>query len=174
MRDAALAHCDELESRIEASETSKRVALERELCAVDAVLERVRAERSTAADAVASLCDSELVAQHAELTARLDAADALLLALPTAVVEPPSIRIVADEAALLAGAAVFGRVVAPRAITAADLNSRGCSEPCVPRLLSESSSRNSGCTTCHSVRRGDGNIAGCRRHSNALRDNSGG
>jgi len=102
-------HCDELESSVESATASKRVALERELCAVDAALERLRAERGAAT----SCSETELEAQHAELTARLDAVDAQLLALPTTVVEPPYVGVVIDEAALLAGAEVFGRVVAP-------------------------------------------------------------
>ena len=61
-RDAAAveaqSHCDELESRVESAEASKRVALERELCAVDAALERLRAERGVVSEAVASLSDS--------------------------------------------------------------------------------------------------------------------
>jgi len=126
VRDAAAveahAHCDELESCVESAEASKRVALERELCAVDAALERLRTERGAASEAVASLSDTELKARHAELSARLDSVDAQLLALPTSVVEPPYVGVVIDEAALSAGAAVIGRVVAPLAVTAADLS----------------------------------------------------
>jgi hypothetical protein len=103
------------------TEASKRIALERKLCAVDEALERLRAERNTATDAVATLTGAELSARNTKLTARLDAADAQLLVLPTTVVEPPYVGVMIDEAALLVGAAVFGRVVAPRAITAADV-----------------------------------------------------
>ena len=117
----ARSHCDELESLVETAEASKRVALERQLYAIDAALERMRAARGAASEAVASLSDTELEAQQAELADRLDAVDAQLLALPTSVVEPPYVGVVVDEAALLAGASVFGRVVAPLAITAADL-----------------------------------------------------
>ena len=67
----AKSHCDELESCVELTEASKRVGLERELCAIDEALERLRDGRDAAAEAVASFCDSELVARHAELTARL-------------------------------------------------------------------------------------------------------
>ena len=35
-------HCDELETRVDSTGASKRVALERELCAVDEALERIR------------------------------------------------------------------------------------------------------------------------------------
>jgi hypothetical protein len=140
-------HCDELESRVESAESSKRVALEHELCVVDAALERLRAKRDAASEAVACLSDTELEARHAELTAHLDAADAQLLALSTSVVEPPYVGVVVDEAALLAGAAVFGRVVAPLAITAADVTLKstpshaytGC--PLLFRLVIEGSLR---------------------------------
>jgi hypothetical protein len=121
VRDAALLRCDELESRIEATETFKRVALEHELCAVDAALERLREERSTGAAASASLDDAELEAQLIKLTGRLDAADAQLLALPTTVVEPPHVGLVVEETAALAAVLALGRVIAPRAVTAADL-----------------------------------------------------
>ena len=128
----AQAHCDELESRIDSVEASKRRALEFELIAVDAALERLRAERGAASEAVASLSDTELEARHAELGGRLDAADAQLLALPTSVVEPPYVGVVIDDDALLAGAAVFGRVVAPLAITAADLTLEGAPSHAYP------------------------------------------
>lgn len=113
--------CDELEERIGAAEYSKKAALESELCAVDVALERLQADRGVVAESVASLSDADLLAHHGELSARLDAAEAQLLALPTTVVEPPLVEQVVDWPALLAGAAAFGRVVAPRAITAADL-----------------------------------------------------
>ena len=67
MREAALSRCDELERRVESTETIKRVALECELCAVDAALENLRAERSTTADAVYSHCDGELEARQPSL-----------------------------------------------------------------------------------------------------------
>jgi hypothetical protein len=73
------------------------------------------------------MSDAELIALHPELTARLDCADALLLALPTAVIEQPHVELILDEAAMLAGATEFGRVVAPLAVTAADLALEGAS-----------------------------------------------
>lgn len=112
---------DELEASVSAAELAKRVALERELCAVDAALELVRAERSVVSEAAASLGNLELVAQHAELTRRLDAADATLLALPTSVAEPAFVGLVIAKSAISACMAAFGRVVAPLAVSAADL-----------------------------------------------------
>lgn len=114
-------HFDELEARIALAESSKRIALERELCAVDAVLEVLRDKWNAATLAVAALSDAELLSQHAELVARLDDADAQLLALPTGVVEPPVVGLVVDDSALLANTAAFGRIIAPSAVTAADL-----------------------------------------------------
>ena len=115
------ARCDELDARVTAAESAKLMALERELCTVDAVLERLRAERGAAAEASASLSDAELAPRLAELTARMDAAEAQLLTLPTTVVEPPHVGLTVDTSALLVDIAVFGRVFAPCAITAADL-----------------------------------------------------
>lgn len=114
-------YVDELVTRIATIEMSKRVALELELCAVDATLERLQDARGTVADAVASLSDAELEERHSVLAAGLDAADAQLLALPTSVVEPPYVGLVIDRPKLLAGIAAFGRVVSPRAIAPADL-----------------------------------------------------
>ena len=122
---AVNSRCDHLEAGINAAASFKISALERELCGVDAVLEKLRAERGAAAEAAATLSDSAIVARHAELTARLDAADAQFLALPTTSVEPPHIGLLADEAALLATIAAFGRLVAPRAVTAANLALEG-------------------------------------------------
>lgn len=97
--------------------------MERELCAVDTALERWRAELVTAAEIAASLADADLLARHAELEARLDDAEAQLATLPTSSVELPDVRLEEDNAPamLAASIAAFGRVVIPRAITAADL-----------------------------------------------------
>ena len=111
---AVNSRCDELEERVVDAGSSKIAALERELCAVDAALEIWRSERGAAADA-------EFSARHAELTARFDAAEAKLLALPTTILEPPHIGFIVDAPALLASIAACGQVIAPRAITAADL-----------------------------------------------------
>lgn len=122
LHSAVDARCDELEGRITAAESAKATALERELCAVDAVLELLRAERGAAAEAAESLGDADLEARHAELTARLEAAEARLLTLPTSVVEPAYIGLEADLTVLMASIPDFGQVVAPRAITAAGLS----------------------------------------------------
>ena len=118
---AVNSRCDELEARISAAENTKVAALERQLCDIDAVLSQLRVERAAAAEAAASLGDAELGERHADLTARLDAAEARLLTLPTCLLEPPSVKLTADASALLHCIADFGRVVAPRSVTAADL-----------------------------------------------------
>lgn len=114
-------HFDELQTAIDDAESVKRTLLEIELCAADAALEQLRTVRGAVAEAVGSLGNTELVAQHAILSARLDTAEALLLALPTTSIEPPHVGLVMDVSALIPEIAVFGRVVAPRAVTAADL-----------------------------------------------------
>ena len=114
-------HFDDLQGAIDHAESVKRTALELELCAADAALEGLRIVRGAVAEAAGSLGNAELVAQHAVLSARLDAAEAQLLALPTTSVEPPYVGLVMDASSLLPGIAVFGRVIAPRAVTAADL-----------------------------------------------------
>jgi len=119
------ARCDDLEAGLSAAESAKIVALERELVAVDAALERWRSETRVVQDAVASLSDAELMAQHADLVSRLDGLEAQLRALPTAPVEPPHVGLTMDTPALLASIAGFGRVVAPLGITAADVTLEG-------------------------------------------------
>lgn len=84
----ALRNCDQ-EAHMTTADSVKVATLELELFSVDAVLRRWRAERSAVTEDADSLSDAELVAQHAELTARLDAADARLCALPTTLVDPP-------------------------------------------------------------------------------------
>lgn len=116
--------CDYLARRIDDAESSKVAAFERELCAVDAALEHWRAERRAVAEAAASLDDSELSARHAELTARLNAAEEQIAALPIPVNELPHISLVANAPALLADVAVYGQVVAPLVVTANDLSVR--------------------------------------------------
>lgn len=118
---AVNARCDVLEGHINAAERSKIVALERELCAVDVALERWRAERGAAAEAASSLNDAELAGRNAELTDNLDAAEALLLALPTTVVEPPRVGIDVRTLDLEGAINDVGRVMIPLAVTVADL-----------------------------------------------------
>ena len=119
------ARCDELTARVNSAEAIKATALECELIAVDAALERWRSESGDVRETISSLSDADLELQHATLASRLDAMDALLQALPTVVVEPPVVGIIADTPATLAAIAGFGRVIAPIPINAADLNCSG-------------------------------------------------
>jgi len=119
------ARCDELEAGLSRAESAKIAALERELVAVDAALERWRSETRVVQDAVATLSDEELVPRHAELIARLEGLEAQLRALPTAPVEPPHVGLTMDASALLASIAGFGRIVAPLGISAADVTLEG-------------------------------------------------
>ena len=127
------ARWDELAATIESAEAHKRVALERELCAVDSALEKLRAARAAAQEAATTLSDAELVAQFDRMMARLDDADAQLLSLPTMVVEPHHVGLVvyapADPAAAL------GAVVAPRPIRAEQLSLRGIPSHALPGEL---------------------------------------
>jgi len=61
------ARCDDLEAGLSLAESSKIAALERELVAVDAALERWRSETRVVQEAVASLSDDELLSRHADL-----------------------------------------------------------------------------------------------------------
>jgi hypothetical protein len=123
---AVHARFDKLEARVADAEQTKTVALEHELFAIDAALERLRtarqavtqaAETAKAASSVSGAASGHV--ETAELVTRLDEADAQLLALPTAVVEPPHIglEMVANATGtmLLAEIAGLGRVFAPRA-----------------------------------------------------------
>lgn len=116
---------EELDASVSAAEAFKVTALESELVAVDTALERLQRTRKSVRDVVATRSDNELVAQHAFLSSLLDDSEAQLRALPTAVVEPPHVGLVAEEPALLTVIACFGRVVAPLSITAADLAIEG-------------------------------------------------
>ena len=115
------ARCDELATKIDSTEASKAAALERELVAVDAALERWRADTFAVRGAVSSLSDADVVLQHAALSTRLDGMETQLQALPTAVVEPPFVGLVMDVPALLSSIASFGHIIAPLAITADDI-----------------------------------------------------
>jgi len=119
------ARCDDLEAGLSRAESAKVAALERELVAVDAALERWRSETRVVQDAVATLSDAELMSRHAELIARLEGLEAQLRALPTAPVEPPHVGLTMDTSALLASIAGFGRIVAPLGISAADVTLEG-------------------------------------------------
>ena len=117
--------CDELAIKIESTEASKVASLERELVTVDAALERWRAESGAVREAVSTLSDAQLDAQFATLSACRGEMEAQLQALPTAVVEPPFVGLLADSPALLSSIACFGRVISPLPVTANDLSLEG-------------------------------------------------
>lgn len=129
---AVNARCDELEAGIHAAECAKIASLERELCAIDSGLEQWRVETYAAAEAAASLDDAEIVAEHATLSARLDAAEAQLLALPTALAVPAHMALAADVPSMLTSIAAFGQVVSPRAVRAVDLTLAAASTHALP------------------------------------------
>ena len=113
------ARCANLMACIDSSEAMKVACLERDIIAVDAALERWRADTGAVREAVSSLSDTELAVQHAALSRRLNAMEAQLRALPTAVVEPPFMGFHDDSP--VSSIAGFGHVLAPLSITATDL-----------------------------------------------------
>ena len=110
-----------LERNVNNAEASKIAALEQELIRADSLLERWRTESLEIKKAASTLGDADFALQHAALTSRLDSMATMLRALPTAVVEPPFIKLSADTSVLLRSIMCFGHVAAPRAITASDL-----------------------------------------------------
>ena len=122
------ARCVELVANINSAEASKSAALERELVAVDAALERWQAESLAVREALSSLSDADLEAQHESLSSRLGDLESQLHALPPAVVEPPFVGLLGVATALLSSISSFGRVLAPIPITAADLSLEGVPE----------------------------------------------
>lgn len=121
LHEAVDMRCDELGARVTEAEVTKVASLERELVAVDAALEHLRSTRSTVRNAVVTLSDADLAAQHAALYSDFNDLDEQLGALPTEVVEPPSVRLSSDLPAMLAAISSFGRVHAPHPINAVDL-----------------------------------------------------
>ena len=115
------ARFDELDQRIDSAQTAKSAALERELVAVDAALGRWRTDSAALSKAFISLSDAELESHHATLSSRLDDLESQLAMLPTAVEEPPIVRLVANTSAMLTVIAGFGRVLVPLAAFASDL-----------------------------------------------------
>ena len=112
---------DELERKVDAAEATKAMALERELVAVDAALERWRSDSAAFKDFVDALSDADLEAQHATLSSRIDDMGTRLQGLPTAVMEPPHVGVEDCLSAVLAALGDCGRIVAPLPVTAADL-----------------------------------------------------
>lgn len=110
----AAAHCDELDARVDAEEAFKRAALERERMVVDAALERLRTSNDSNAFKGFE-ADADAGATPLLPTLPLPTLPLPALLLPTAVVETLRIRVAWDTAA------IFGRVIAPHAVTAADL-----------------------------------------------------
>lgn len=120
---AVIARCGELSEEINAAEAVKHATLERELCTVDETLERWRAICVDVGEALVS-GDAELALRLAALINRLDELDARLLVLPTAApVEPPHVGLVllAPPVLHISEIGDLGRIVAPHAVTAADL-----------------------------------------------------
>lgn len=119
---------DALNALVAEAAATKSAALEHELCAVDAALEKVRRARGATTvfleaahkDTAAGLGTERISERTSELAALLDASDAELLALPTAVVELPLICAeVKDAAAQWAkDTENLGCVVAPRSARA--------------------------------------------------------
>lgn len=118
---AVEARCNELEEEIVGAEASKVVQLERQLCAVDAVVENLRACRGAVIDAV-TLGDDELEKRYPDLMARRKLLEAEILALPTAVVEPPHVQLLVDTSELLYRIDRVGQVVAPHPVIADQLH----------------------------------------------------
>ena len=113
---------DELDTLVKDAEAAKVAALERELVTVEAVLERWKKDSADIIGAATSLSDSAFETQHSALSSGLDDIEAQIQALPTVTVEPPLMGLVADTTVLLAAFAGFGRLIAPLAVTAADLS----------------------------------------------------
>ena len=105
--------CDELEQGIANAESTEIAALEQKLELVDSSLIRWRSERSAVSEAASTLCDSELVAKHASLVARLTDLETLLRTLPTALLEVPHLRISFDTHSLVAAIAGYGSISTP-------------------------------------------------------------
>lgn len=87
MHAAIDVRCDELTNRIDSSEVGKAASLECELIAVNAALERSRP------------CQTSISSRNSPLSSRLDEMmEAHLHALPTDVVEPPIVGLLARSA----------------------------------------------------------------------------
>jgi len=112
-------------SIVNRTESAKVVALERELVAVDAALERWRSETKAVREELEVLSDVDLAEHHAALVSRLDGLEAQLRDLPTAPVEPAFVGLTLDTAPLLASIACLGHIVAPLAITHDDMTLEG-------------------------------------------------
>ena len=119
------ARCDELAATIDSAELDKVSALERELVGIDAALEGWRTDFKVVREAVSSLSDEDVVMQHDYLSSRVDEIEAQLLALPTAVVEPPFVGLLTDIPPLISSIRGFGRALVPLPVSAADISVEG-------------------------------------------------
>ena len=115
------ARCDELDRTIDSAEAVKAAALERDLVAVDAALDRWRAESSAVYDVISACTDADLILRHATLSGRLNDLETLLEALPTAA-NPPIVALAVRTRELLSSIGGFGFVATPLLVTAADLS----------------------------------------------------
>ena len=116
---------DDLLALVSQKESAKTAALEMELERLDKVLELTRREHAAVREAIESKCDDELTVVSADLTARLEAIDALLDTLPHGPVEQSLLRVDLDLGDLLSTIRTAGIVLAPRGIRATDVVVRG-------------------------------------------------
>ena len=123
LRAAVDARCGELIEGISVAESKKYAALERSLVEVDSVLDRWRADRTAVLDAAALLTDADMASQHTALARSLtELNEQPWLQVPSATLEPANVGVVLDVRALLGDLALFGRILAPRAIAAAEIS----------------------------------------------------
>ena len=116
LHSAIVARCDELAAKIDSTESSKVASLERELVAVDAALEHWRANSAFLRGELCRLPATEAGTPHKDLSSLLSGIEAQLRPLPTAVVEPPTVALLADARALFRSISCFGRVLVPQAV----------------------------------------------------------
>lgn len=116
------ARCDELNKLIDSDEFGKVDTLERELISVDAALEHWRTESAAVCEAASSLPDDEFYSQHAALLSRVGAMESQLRLLPTVVVSPSLVRLLADAGPVVSSIESFGRMLSPVTVKPVDLH----------------------------------------------------
>lgn len=114
---------DDLLRKIDRAEAEKLAALERELVAVDAQLERYRSETVALREIVESLDDRDpdLDAKKADLAVRLGALGAHAADLAPSPLEPPMVGITTQTLDCILQGVALWEVVAPRPLTAGSL-----------------------------------------------------